>query len=125
MNGAATLAEVIAVIREFHGLSERETVVAETRLERDLGITGDDGCELLEELEKRFFISFSDSDGTLREAFGLSHDQFLFHSEGFNPFAMIANWFGFCVENVIPLSVGDLHRVITERQMLNDSSSAV
>lgn len=125
MNGAVTLEEVITVIREFHGLSEIEAIVAETQLERDLGITGDDGCELLEELEKRFSIRFSDPDGTLCEAFGLSPDQLLFHSEGFNPFTMIASWFGFCVEDVIPLSVGDLHRVITQKQMHNDSSPTV
>lgn len=116
MNGTVTLAEVIACIRESQCIGEAKAITDATLLERDLGITGDDGSELLEDLEKRFAVSFAGADGTLREAFGLEKDEYLFHSEGFNPLLMVANLFGFSIEKVKPLSVGQLHHVILERK---------
>ncbi|MBK0124352.1 DUF1493 family protein [Pantoea sp. S61] len=48
-----TLEQVIEFVREYSG--DLKSVMTEhTRLEADLGITGDDGVELLEEAEKRF-----------------------------------------------------------------------
>ena len=116
MNGAVTLAEVIAYIRESQGITEAKAITDATLLERDLGITGDDGSELLEDLQKWFGVSFAGADGTLREAFGLEKDEYLFHSEGVSLLLMIANLFGFSIEKVKPLSVGQLHHVILERK---------
>ncbi|MDO6388474.1 DUF1493 family protein [Uliginosibacterium sp. 31-12] len=116
MTSTVTVAEVIACIRESQGIKETKSITSDTLLERDLGITGDDGSELLEELQKHFGISFAGEDGTLREAFGLKKDEYLFHSEGFSLFLMMANRFGFSLEKVKPLSVGQLHRVILERR---------
>ncbi|GAA5172832.1 DUF1493 family protein [Viridibacterium curvum] len=116
MTSTVTLAEVIACIRDSQGIKEAKPISEATLLERDLGITGDDGSELLEELQKRFGVSFTGADGTLREAFGLEEDEYLFHSEGMSLFLMIANLFGFSIEKVKPLSVAQLHHVILEKR---------
>jgi len=120
MIGTVTLEEVIACIRESQGIKEARSITDTTLLERDLGITGDDGIELLEGLQKQFGVSFSGSDGTLREAFGLKKDEYLFHSEGFSLLLMIANFFGCPIEKVKPISVGQLHRVILKRTKNRD-----
>jgi hypothetical protein len=46
-------------IRDFARLSRNKKIVPETLFEEDLGITGDDGCELLEATGKRFGIRLS------------------------------------------------------------------
>jgi hypothetical protein len=120
MTSTVTVAEVIACIRESQGITEAKSITTDTLLERDLGITGDDGSELLEDLQKRFGISFAGGDGTLREAFGPEKDEYLFHSEGLSLFRMIGNFFGFSVEKNQPISVGQLHRVILERKETSD-----
>jgi acyl carrier protein len=59
MTSTVTVAEVIAYIRESQGITEAKSITTDTLLECDLGITGDDGSELLEDLQKRFGISFA------------------------------------------------------------------
>ena len=112
MNTPIELEDVIAYLRESQGAWKRKAITAATLLEDDLGITGDDGVELLEEIQKRFEVSFIGADGTLREAFGLAPDEYLFHSEGFS----LIKLFGFGREKVKTLSVGFLHQVIIEQQ---------
>ena len=123
MNGVVTLEDVISVIRESHGFGERKAITESSLLENDLGITGDDGCELLEEIRNKFGVSFAGSDGTLREAFCLKHDEFLFHSEGMSLFLMVASFFGFAIEKVKPLSVGELHQVVAKLKESNAYSA--
>ncbi|ORM68441.1 DUF1493 family protein [Pantoea rwandensis] len=57
MSVEPTLQQVIDFVREFSG-DVKSVITEETRLEADLGITGDDGIELLEQAEKRFGVSF-------------------------------------------------------------------
>lgn len=108
---SATLDDVITFIRADQYIGEGTPITATTLLEADLGITGDDGSELLEGLQKHFAISFA-GPGGLREAFGLQPGEYLFHSEGLGFFRWLAGCFGKDIENVKPLSVGELHRVI-------------
>jgi hypothetical protein len=117
------LKDLISFIRENQGIGKRKTITADTLLERDLGITGDDGGELLEEIQNKFGVSFAGSDGSLRKAFGLAPDEYLFHSEGFSPFLFIASLLGFSIEKVKPLSVGQLYRVIVELKGGNSASA--
>jgi hypothetical protein len=116
MDREVKLDDVIMFIRESQGIRARKLITGETLLERDLGITGDDGDQLLAEAQEKFGVSFLGSDGTLRTAFGLAPDEYLFHGEGCNPFALIANLFGVAVEKVKPLSVRQLHEVIVQLQ---------
>ena len=118
MRVTATFDEVVRALRASQGIRDRVMITGATLLEDELGITGDDGCALLEELETVFHIAFAGSDGSLREAFGLDGDQFLFHGEGWSLLAL------FRKENVKPLTVGELHRVIVARQRLCDADAA-
>jgi hypothetical protein len=50
--------------------------------EDDLGITGDDGCELLEATESHFRVCLSSPVDGYRRTFDLAPHEFLFNSEG-------------------------------------------
>jgi hypothetical protein len=102
------LENLISLIREFHCIPDKTEINETTLLEDDLGITGDDGCELLEEIEKAFSLSFTGKDGSLRKFFDLEENQFLFHGEGVDLFGIFSFIFGKKPENVKPISVGDL-----------------
>ena len=97
MNSMCSLDDFIAFIREHQSISRKKTIVESSLLESDLGITGDDGEELIQAIQDRYSVSFIGSDGTVREAFGLAEDQYLFGSEGFNWFKRV---------NVKPITVG-------------------
>ena len=112
MDTMIVLSDVISFIRENQGIGSSREISESTLLESDLGITGDDGCELLEDLEKRFDISFVGSDGSLRAAFGLGNNEYLFHSEGFDVLGIMAFLFGRTHTRVRALSVGELHRAM-------------
>jgi len=53
------------IIRERCGLDSYERIEPDTQFERDLGVTGDDGEELLETVGKRFGVTLT------RESFNL------------------------------------------------------
>lgn len=99
---------LISLIRENHGIPDKTEVSETTLLEDDLGITGDDGCELLEVIENTFNLSFTGKDGSLREFFDLEENQFLFHSEGLDLFGIFSLIFGRDPESVKPITVGNL-----------------
>lgn len=73
--------EFAEFIREWARLSPKKQVVPETKFEVDLGIGGDDGCELLEATERRFNVILC-SEEVYRQTFNLGPNEFLFHSEG-------------------------------------------
>ena len=75
---------VIKLIRDFHGISKSISIDADTKLEKELGITGDDGVELIEFIQDEMKLSFVGADGSLREAFDLDEDEYLFNGEGFS-----------------------------------------
>jgi hypothetical protein len=105
-----TLENLIAVIRECQGFSTKDRITEQSDLEKDLGITGDDGGELLEEVEKYFSISFRGTDGTIREIFGLAPNEFLFHSEcSINFFSLISSLWRKDIEKVKSITVGQLY----------------
>jgi hypothetical protein len=74
--------ELADFIRERAAISRRKPIVPETLFEDDLGITGDDGCELLEATEKHFGVCLSSPEEGYRRTFDLAPHEFLFHSEG-------------------------------------------
>lgn len=108
-----TIDNLITFIREHQRIPARINITPATRLEDNLGITGDDGSELLEALEKQFDVSFKGADGTLRTTFGLEEDEHLFHSEGIGFFNFIARLFARDLEKVRPLTVKRLFHVIS------------
>ncbi len=112
MNPTISIDELIAFIREHQGISPKQEITESSFLENDLGITGDDGCELIQAIERRFGILFSGSDGSLGEAFDLREGERLFHSEGMNLFWLIHRLFGLDPENVKAVTVGTLHLAV-------------
>ena len=104
MDDAEILSRLIEFIRKSHRVSPKVKITSETLLEFDLGITGDDGVELIEAIEQEFGVSFVGLDGSYREAFDLEDGQRLFHGESFG--AMLSE------KNVVKLSVGQLLNAI-------------
>lgn len=103
MNHDASIDNLIRIIREFHRIPQRKVICGNSLIENELGITGDDGVELLEEIEKTYGISFA------REDFGLSKNESLFHSEGASLSGLLVWLFGRDKENVKALTVAQLH----------------
>jgi len=79
---APSFEELAGFIRAWASLPARTRIAPETLFEEDLGITGDDGCELLEAVEKRFDVCLHTPKEGYRDVFGLAPHEFLFHSEG-------------------------------------------
>lgn len=86
-------------------------VTRETLVEKDLGITGDDGGEFLLAIQDEFGINFCDETGSLNKAFDLKENEYLFHSEG--TMLWILGAF-FPEDNIKPLTVGELYDVIVK-----------
>lgn len=114
MKKELTLKNLIALIRELHRISDKKAINESTLIEEELGITGDDGCELLEEIESNFDLSFSGKDSSLREFFDLEDNQYLFHSEGFSLTGIFQFILGGKSENVKRITVGDLYSGATK-----------
>lgn len=84
-------------------------ITRETLIEKDLGITGDDGDELLIAIQDEYGINFCDETGSLQKTFNLKENEYLFHSEGTMRWILGAF---FPEENIKPLTVGELYDVI-------------
>lgn len=111
-----TLADVIAFIRDFSKY-KRGILDENSWLEEDLGITGDDGVELLEEAENVFGVRFCAGKEDFRQVFSLKENEYLFHSEGFDflGIAYLCRRLRGIPEPVIrDLSIGQLHRALVE-----------
>ena len=91
------------LIRDFAGLDFSHDIKHSTLFEDDLGITGDDGGELLEAVAQHYNIELATVEDGYRKTFGLAKDEFLFHSEGF---------FGGFGEKVHPFTVGELFSAV-------------
>ena len=114
-----TFNEVAEFVREFARIPAKRQITLDTQFERDLDITGDDGVELLEAVQERFRVTFTDGENGLRTIFNLGPNEYLFNSEGF--------YIGFGGTNIITLfsnpnadysvrsfTVGDLTEAIQE-----------
>jgi len=84
-----TFEEFSDFIREFAGFSASTEIARATRFEKDLGITGDDGCDLLDEVERKFGALLHSKEHGYRKSLDLDQNEFLFNSEGFNPFELL------------------------------------
>jgi len=96
--------ELVEMIREKCGFDPCKLIGPETQFERDLGVTGDDGDELLTEAEKRFGVIFT------RETFDLAPDEFLFGPEA--SLGDLISLFRNRRNKIRSFSVGELHEAI-------------
>ena len=119
-----SLSDLVAVIRAEAAIPPARPIDGETRLEADLGITGDDGEALLRAVERRFDVSLA-IDGSRRPVFGLRPNEYLFHEEGVDPFGLWQR-LGNLLRRMKPrsvvtdLTVGRLHEAL--RRMQRDRS---
>jgi hypothetical protein len=85
------------------------------RLERDIGITGDDGWELFEEIERQFEVELFQDGMSFREALHLGPNQTVFHAEGFSPLtSLLLRLFGRREQELRDISVEELYRAVAE-----------
>jgi len=86
--------------------------VPETKFERDLGLTGDDGGDLLLATEKQFCVALCSDETGVRMTFNLEPNEYLFHSEGLElfPFEM-TSLFG-SAYSVREFTVGELFEAV-------------
>ena len=92
-----------AFIRKWAAIPARIEIRPETLFEDDLGITGDDGSDLLEATEDHFRVRLSSPENGYRPTFDLAPHEVLFRSEGFGPdLSDIMSLFG---PSVVPTSV--------------------
>jgi len=104
--GSPSFEEFADFVRSQCGVSRRKNITSESTFEKDLGITGDDGVDLLRATEKRFDVRLSDAEHGYRTTFDLGPNEFLFHSEGWFP------WPG----SVREFKVGDLFDAVLKSQ---------
>lgn len=107
--------EFVEFVRSWAQLSKRKTITAGTTLEEDLGITGDDGVDLLQAVEQKYQLAFESEESSLRETFKLERNEYLFHSESaptiFNQ--AIVTIFGGEEARVRAFTVGSLYTAVT------------
>lgn len=105
-----TFDQFAGFIREWAGLARTTSINPASLFEEDLGITGDDGRELLTATEARFGVSLSSDEDGYRRRFDLGPNEFLFHSEGsgFDLQALL----GADPTTVRAFTVGDLYRAV-------------
>jgi hypothetical protein len=88
----------------------KRQISSETQFERDLGITGDDGSELLEAAQKKFGVDLAPNESGYRKIFGLGPNEYLFNSEGFGPVAGLITLF--TAPSARAFTVGELFTAI-------------
>lgn len=82
MEDDLTFDEFAVWLREYRKIPIRKAITSETQFECDLGITGDDGVELLKAAAQRFMVKFESEETGLRESFSLQPNEYLFNTEG-------------------------------------------
>ena len=113
LHDGPTFDEFAAFVREHLSVSYRKPINPETRFEGDLGVTGDDGSDLLEATERRFGVLLCSEETSVRETFNLGPNEYLFHSEGFGPVGMAPSLlFGQAFPTVREFTVGELYEAV-------------
>ena len=84
-NGTSPNFEDVAdFVRRWALVPAKQTITLHTQFERDLGITGDDGGELLQAAQEHFKVDLADGGNGYRKIFDLGDNEYLFNSEGFS-----------------------------------------
>lgn len=104
-------------IRDHWQVSDRKRISPETQFERDLGLTGDDGKDLLEATEKRFGVTLCSGETGLRKTFNLGPNEYLFHSEGILPFTF-TSLFNPVKTTVRKFTVGELFEAVRKAKSI-------
>ena len=111
-------------IREYWAVPARKEIAPETQFERDLGLTGDDGNDLLLAPEKQFGVALCSDETGVRRTFNLEPNEYLFHSEGLElfPFEM-TSLFSTTAHSVREFTVGELYEAVRKAKADQSKSS--
>jgi hypothetical protein len=124
MEASLTFGEFAGFIREYWAVPARKEIAPETRFERDLGLTGDDGGDLLLATEKQFCVALCSDETGIRKTFNLEPNEYLFHSEGLElfPFEM-TSLFSTTAHSVREFTVGELYEAVRKAKAGRPNSS--
>lgn len=106
--------DVAHFVHTWARLPASRRITPETEFERDLGITGDDGSDLLEAAQKHFRVILASDEGGYRATFGLGPNEYLFNAEGSGIGAALITLF--TTASVRAFTVGELHQAIVKLQ---------
>jgi hypothetical protein len=123
MRQPPSLQDVELFVRDFARLRASYVLHPQTRLDADLGITGDDGDELLQRASKHFGVSLANPTHGYRETFSLAEDEFLFHGEGHDLLGisrLLQRLLKVPPQKVRDLTIAELHDAIL-RTKLNET----
>lgn len=109
-----TFDDFAGFIREFWHVPARKPITLDTQFERDLGLTGDDGDELLLATQARFGVHLGSEENGIRETFNLGPNEYLFHSEGWELFpSRLVTLFGSANDYTVrSFTVGELFEAV-------------
>jgi hypothetical protein len=113
-DGDLTFDEFAAWLREYWSVPARKAIAPETQFERDLGLTGDDGDDLLVATEKEFEVRLGNEETGVRETFNLQPNEYLFNSEGWGPSPdeLVSLFSGSPSSTVRSFTVGELFEAV-------------
>jgi acyl carrier protein len=80
-----TFNDVADFVRAWGRIPVKRQIDPETQFERDLGITGDDGSELLEAAQKKFGVDLAPDESGYRNIFELGPNGIPLQLGGFRP----------------------------------------
>jgi hypothetical protein len=103
--------EFASTIRKLEGRPDALKIDPSTRIERDLGIVGDDGFDLLGKLENKFGFRFGANGRAPRQVFKLAPKELLFSPEGVDVVGLVL-WLLRRPRNVKQLTVGELYEIV-------------
>lgn len=117
-DGDLAFDEFAAWLREYWSVPVRKAIVAETQFERDLGLSGDDGDDLLVAAEKEFEVKLGNEETGVRETFNLQPNESLFNSEGWGPppAELISFFSGSQSSTVRSFTVGELFEAVRRKK---------
>ena len=110
-----SISEVITFVREFRLERPHRLITAETRFEADLGVTGDDGDDLLNAAMERFNVDLASEENGIAQTLQLAPNEYFFGPEGFDPLgiSVLLRWLRGEPRPVYrDLTVGELHEAI-------------
>jgi hypothetical protein len=126
MAASLTFDEFARFIREYRAVPAHKEIALETQFERDLGLTGDDGDDLLLATEKQFGVALASDETGVRKTFNLEPNEYLFHSEGLELFPIeMTMLFGATAHSVREFMVGELYEAVRKAKAERSKSGEV
>jgi hypothetical protein len=106
--------EFAVSLRKFLGVSAKRPISRSTRFEKDFGVTGEDGVDVLEWAAKTFGAELASNEHGYRQTFGLGENEYLFNSEGFG--CLLSLFWPTPKTTVREFTIGELYDAVCQTQ---------